>query len=163
MGLRLERAIYLCTLLNATLQRTESENPSVLEAILEVVDSSITFRSRYNLVATVPAVFDLVLLDDKNPRSVLFQLNQLAKHFRHLPQERESAPDSGQHLIQECAARLNRMDARELAAKPEAWPQTDLSETIRQTLRDLPKVSDAIAASYFAHSAISRTGREMAL
>ena len=162
MGLRLERAMYLCTLLDATLHRPESENPSVLEAILEVVDSSITFRSRYNLLATVPAVFDLVLLDDKNPRSVLFQLNQLAKHFRHLPQERESAPDSGKNLIQECATRLNRMDARELATKPEAWPDSNLSKTIRQTLRDLPKVSDAIAANYIAHSAISRTGRETA-
>ncbi len=159
MGLRLERAIYLGTLLDATLHRPESENPSVLEAILEVVDSSITFRSRYNLLATVPAVFDLVLLDDKNPRSVLFQLNQLAKHFRHLPQEREAAPDSGKNLIQECATRLNRTDARELAIQPEAWPDTVVSRTIRQTLHDLPRVSDAIAASYFAHSTISRTGR----
>lgn len=159
MGLRLERAVYLCTLLDATLQRPESENPSVLEAILEVVDSSITFRSRYNLLATVPAVFDLVLLDDKNPRSVLFQINQLAKHFRHLPQEREDSPGSGKQLLSECLARLERTDARELAAKPEAWPQTDLCRTIRQTLRDLPKISDTIAASYFAHSTISRTGR----
>jgi uncharacterized alpha-E superfamily protein len=131
----------------------------VLEAILEVVDSSITFRSRYNLLATVPAVFDLVLLDDKNPRSVLFQINQLAKHFRHLPQERENAPGSGKNVSAECLARLERMDARELAAKPEAWPKTEVCKTIRQTLRDLPKLSDAIAASYFAHSTISRTGR----
>jgi len=162
MGLRLERAVYLCTLLDATLQRPESENPSVLEAILEVVDNTITFRSRYNLLATVPAVFDLVLLDDKNPRSVLFQVNQLAKHFRHLPQERESPPDSGKNLINECAARLNRTDARELATKPEVWPASDLSKAIRQTLQDLPRLSDAIAANYFAHSAISRTGREAA-
>ncbi len=159
MGLRLERAVYLCTLLDATLQRPESENPSVLEAILEVVDSSITFRSRYNLLATVPAVFDLVLLDDKNPRSVLFQINQLAKHFHHLPQEREDSPGSGKNLLSECLARLERMDARELATKPEAWPKTELCKTIRQTLRDLPKISDTIAASYFAHSTISRTGR----
>lgn len=161
MGLRLERAVYLCTLLEATLQRPESENPSVLEAILEVVDSSITFKSRYNLLATVPAVFDLVLLDDKNPRSVLFQINQLAKHFRHLPQEREVATDTGKSVLAECLARLERMDARELANKPETWINSDLSKTIRQTLRDLPKISDAIAASYFAHSAISRTGREV--
>jgi uncharacterized circularly permuted ATP-grasp superfamily protein/uncharacterized alpha-E superfamily protein len=161
MGLRLERAVYLCTLLDATLRLPESENPSVLEAILEVVDNSITFRSRYNLLPHVPAVFDLVLLDDKNPRSVLFQINQLAKHFRHLPQEREGA-DSGNNILQECAARLNRTDARELASKPETWPDTEVSEAIRQTLRDLPRLSDAIAASYFAHSAISRTGREIA-
>src|ERR1700691_4879963 len=59
MGLRLERAVYLCTLLDATLRSPDAENPSLLETILEVVDSSITFRSRYNLLPTVPAVFDL--------------------------------------------------------------------------------------------------------
>jgi hypothetical protein len=42
MGLRIERAVYLCTLLDATLRSPEAENPSVLEAVLEVVDSSIT-------------------------------------------------------------------------------------------------------------------------
>jgi uncharacterized alpha-E superfamily protein len=162
MGLRLERAVYLGTLLDATLRSPESENPSVLEAILEVVDNTITFRSRYNLLPHVPAVFDLVLLDDKNPRSVLFQINQLAKHFRHLPQERENAPESGKNLLQGCAARLNRADARELATKPEGWPDSQVGQAIRETLRDLPKLSDAIAASYFAHSAISRTGRGIA-
>lgn len=160
MGLRLERAVYLCTLLEATLQRPEAENPSMLEAVLEVVDCSITFRSRYNLLATVPAVFDLVLLDDKNPRSVLFQINQLAKHFRHLPQEPGGSAETGKSVLDACLARLERMDARELANQPETWPASSLSRAIRQTLRDLPKISDAIAASYFAHSAISRTGRE---
>jgi len=29
---------------------------------------------------------------------------------------------------------------------------------IAETLRDLPRLSDAIAVSYFAHSEISRTG-----
>ena len=162
MGLRLERAVYLGTLLDATLRSPESENPSVLEAILEVVDNTITFRSRYNLLPHVAAVFDLVLLDDKNPRSVLFQINQLAKHFRHLPPERDNAPNSAKNILQECAARLNRTDARELAAKPDDWPNSEVSQAIQGTLRDLPRLSDTIAASYFAHSTISRTGREIA-
>jgi len=160
MGLRLERAVNLGTLLDATLNSPEADNPSVLEAVLEVADSSITYRSRYNLLTHVPAVFDLVLLDDKNPRSVLFQINQLAKHFRHLPQGRDGAVESGQTLLQETAARLNRIDARELVAKPQQWPDSDVNQVIRETLRDLPKLSNAIAASYFAHSTISRTGRE---
>jgi uncharacterized circularly permuted ATP-grasp superfamily protein/uncharacterized alpha-E superfamily protein len=161
MGLRLERAVYLGTLLDATLRSPDADNPSVLEAVLEVADSSITYRSRYSLLTHVPGVFDLILLDDKNPRSVLFQINQLAKHFGHLPQERETAADSGRQILQECMARLNRTDARELAHQREAWPGSQLSATIRETLRDLPKLSDAIAAGYFAHSTISRTGREV--
>ncbi|HTI97574.1 MAG TPA: circularly permuted type 2 ATP-grasp protein [Dongiaceae bacterium] len=159
MGLRLERAVYLCTLLNATLHSPEAENPSVLEAVLEVVDCSITFRSRYNLVATVPAVFDLVLLDDKNPRSVLFQIKQLAKHFEKLPEEREDAPGAGKQVVGQCLARLNQTDARELASPSVKWTETNLSATITATLQALPQISDAIAANYFAHAAISRTGR----
>ena len=159
MGLRIERALYLCTLLDATLHSPDAENPSLLEAILEVVDSSITFRSRYNLLPTVPAVFDLVLLDDKNPRSVLFQIKQLVKHFDKLPKERGDTASPGKTILANCLARLERSDARELASSSSNWRESALAATIRETLRALPQLSDAIAASYFAHSAISRTGR----
>jgi uncharacterized alpha-E superfamily protein len=160
MGMRLERAIYLCALLDATLRSPEADNPSVLEAVLEVADSSITYRSRYNLLTHGPGVFDLILLDDKNPRSVLFQINQLSKHFEHLPREREAGQSGfGKILLRDCAARLSRADARQLAGPRESWATTTVSKVIEQTLADLPKLSDAIAASYFAHSAISRTGR----
>ena len=159
MGLRLERAVYLCTLLDATLRSPEAENPSLLEAILEVVDSSITFRSRYNLLPTVPAVFDLVLLDDKNPRSVLFQIKQLVKHFEKLPKERRDTISPGKTVLDNCLARLERADARELASASSDWRESALAKIIQETLKALPQLSDAIAASYFAHSAISRTGR----
>jgi uncharacterized circularly permuted ATP-grasp superfamily protein/uncharacterized alpha-E superfamily protein len=159
MGLRIERAVYLGTLLDATLLSPEAENPSVLEAVLEIADSSITFRSRYNLLPHIPAVYDLVLLDDKNPRSVLFQVTQLAKHFEHLPRERETAPGSGRSILRQCLQLLSSLDVRELARPRERWPQSELGQAIKSTLDDLPKLSDAIAASYFAHSTTSRTGQ----
>jgi len=159
MGLRLERAVYICTMLDCTLRSPDAENPSLLEAVLEVADSSITFRSRYTLLATVPAVFDLLLLDDKNPRSVLFQIYQLHQHFEMLPKEREDAPGSGKSIVAKCLARLNHTDARELASPPEIWADSNVATVLREILQTLPKLSDAIAASYFAHSAISRAGR----
>jgi uncharacterized circularly permuted ATP-grasp superfamily protein/uncharacterized alpha-E superfamily protein len=163
MGLRIERAVYLGTLLDATLRSPDAENPSVLEAVLEVADSSITYRSRYSLLPQIAPVFDLILLDDKNPRSVLFQVNQLKKHFERLPSERDAAqPGSGRAILHDCAARLERGDTRELAGLKLNWQESKAGRLIQQTLRDLPKVSDAIAASYFAHSAISRTGRDNA-
>ena len=66
------------------LRSPDAENPSVLEAVLEVADSSITYRSRYNLLPHVPAVFDLVLLDDKNPRSVLFQIDATRRNISNI-------------------------------------------------------------------------------
>jgi len=160
MGLRLERAIYLCTLLDATLLSDEAEDQSVLEAVLEVADSSITYRSRYSLLALVPPVFDLILLDDKNPRSVLFQLRQFLKHIEKLPGQREGTAGAGRTLLLACTALLERADARELAQPPEKWPRSQVASAIRATLHALPEISNTLAAIYFAHSTISRTGRE---
>jgi uncharacterized circularly permuted ATP-grasp superfamily protein/uncharacterized alpha-E superfamily protein len=161
IGLRIERAIYLCILLESVLESADAENPSVLEALLEVADSSITYRSRYNLLPHLSAVFDLVLLDDKNPRSVLFQIDQLVKHFEHLPSGREIAA-SGQRILVACQDRLKFADARELAGFKDGFRTSKVGGVIQQTLRDLPKLSEAIAAAYFAHSTISRTGRHNA-
>jgi uncharacterized circularly permuted ATP-grasp superfamily protein/uncharacterized alpha-E superfamily protein len=161
MGLRIERAIYLGVMLDSTLRSNDPENPSVLETILEVADSSITYRSRYSLVPQLAPVFDLILLDDKNPRSVLFQIQQLVQHFERLPAERDgSKPGSGRAILKDCAARLERGDARELATVQRDYHESKVGRLIQQMLRDLPKLSDAIAASYFAHATISRTGRE---
>jgi uncharacterized circularly permuted ATP-grasp superfamily protein/uncharacterized alpha-E superfamily protein len=157
MGLRIERAIYLSMLLNSTLEVPDADNHSLLEAVLEVADSSITYRSRYNLLPQLAAVADLILLDDKNPRAVLFQIHQLVQHFERLPQERNSA---GREILNNCLGRLERGDTRELAGLRDSLPASKTGRLIQQTLRDLPRLSDAIAASYFAHSEISRTGRE---
>ena len=37
-----------------------------------------------------------------------------------------------------------------------AWHATATGETLRKIRADLPRLSDALSASYFAHSAISR-------
>jgi uncharacterized alpha-E superfamily protein len=156
----MERANYLCTFLEAALASPEADNPSVLEAVLEVCDCTITYRSRYNLLPHLAAVFDLTLLDDTNPRSILFQLQQLVKHFDRLPGERESAlPSPSQRILIECLARLRLLDPRELCRPHGAWSDGETARVLRETRRDLPRLSDAIAVSYFAHSAISSTGR----
>jgi len=38
------------------------------------------------------------------------------------------------------------------------WHHTSVGAIVTRILRDLPKLSDAIAVSYFEHSSISRTG-----
>jgi uncharacterized alpha-E superfamily protein len=159
IGLRLERAVYLCTLLDCALRSPEGNNPSVLEAVLEVADSSLTYRSRYTLLPNIAAVYDLLLLDDTNPRSLLFQFNQLVKHFERLPRERESAlPSAGHRVLLDCLARLRLLDPRPLANRKANWHRTEAGAVMDRILRQLPRLSDAIAVSYFAHSAISRAG-----
>jgi len=158
LGQRIERAYYLCRFLDCALHSPEADNPSVLEAVLEVADSTLTYRSRYNLLPDLAAVYDLVLLDDTNPRSLLFQLNQMEKHFQRLPREFDQAlPSPAHRILIEALARTRLLDPRDLSRVSENWSKTEPGEAIRQILRDLPRLSDAIAVSYFAHSAIARS------
>ena len=46
----------------------------MLEALLEVADSVMTYRSRYCSRFQLAPVLDLLLTDETNPRSVAFQL-----------------------------------------------------------------------------------------
>ncbi len=159
MGVRIERCMYLASFLDHTLRSPEADNPSLLEAVLEVADCALTYRSRYNLLPNIAAVYDLVLLDDTNPRSLLFQLNQLVKHFERLPREKESAlPSPAYRHLLSCLTRLRLSDPRSLLGLEQNWHKTEAGEAIQEVMRDLPKLSDAIAVSYFAHSAISRAG-----
>lgn len=105
----------------------------------------------------ITAVFDLILLDDTNPRSLLFQLLQLVKHFERLPREKQSAlPSPGHRLLIECVTRVRLLDPRELTGLSGGWHAGQTGTVLRDLLRDLPLLSDAIAASYFTHSSISR-------
>ena len=158
MGQRIERSLYLCALLDCTLRSPQADDPSVLEAVLEYADSTITYRSRYTLVPNIAAVYDLVLLDSMNPRSLLFQLLQLEKHFDRLPKETQGAlPSAGQRILIGTVARVRLLDPRELFHSEGPWHEGETGRVIREVQSSLPRLSEAIAANYFAHSAISRT------
>jgi uncharacterized alpha-E superfamily protein len=159
MGQRIERSIHLCVFLENALAGSYADNPSVLEAVLEVADSSITYRGRYNLLPNIATVYDLVLLDDTNPRSLLFQLNQLVKHFERLPGERENALLSpGQRILLECLTTLRLLDPRSLNKHDGSPLESETGAVVKQIVTAMPLLSDAIAAAYFAHSTISQAG-----
>ena len=63
-------------------------------------------------------MFDLVLLDDKNPRSVLFQITAARSNILNTCRASVKAPPgSGKSIVTKCLARLNQTDVRELAGR----------------------------------------------
>jgi uncharacterized circularly permuted ATP-grasp superfamily protein/uncharacterized alpha-E superfamily protein len=160
MGVRLERSIYLASFLYSALRSPEADNPSVLETVLEVADNTITYRSRYNLLPSIAAVYDLLLLDDANPRSLVFQLSSILRHLEQLPRARESAlPSPADRILISCQSRLRLLDPRSLSQLTGDWHQGEVGSLLREILLELPRLSDAIAVSYFAHSEISHSAR----
>jgi uncharacterized circularly permuted ATP-grasp superfamily protein/uncharacterized alpha-E superfamily protein len=74
IGRRIERLQFICSLLLQALQGAEDAD---LGWVLELADSSITYRSRYMARPEWLPVLDLLIRDVHNPRSVYFQLKGL--------------------------------------------------------------------------------------
>ncbi|MEI6871401.1 MAG: circularly permuted type 2 ATP-grasp protein [Verrucomicrobiota bacterium] len=158
MGTRVERALSLCTHLRETLLSPEADNPSLLESVLELSDSTITYRSRYNLLPNLMAVYDLVLLDDTNPRSLLFQLLQLEKHLERLPQKGPVAlPSPQDRWLTKMLTAVKLLDPHELGVSGTVLAESETAKLLDFVLSALPKLSEVLSVTYFEHSNISRT------
>ena len=74
LGRHLERAIYVTATTSEVAQSDMPDDPALLEWLLDLSDSIITYRARYMGHAEWIAVADLLLFDRSNPRSAAFQL-----------------------------------------------------------------------------------------
>ena len=74
LGRRIERLRAVCGALSTAVREGRSAG---LDWLLEFCDSTITYRSRYMGQPEWLPVLDLLIRDDTNPRSVLFQLKGL--------------------------------------------------------------------------------------
>ena len=81
LGRRLERLQFQSTVLQRALGMNANGN---LDWLLELSDSIITYRTRYRTQSEWLPVLDLLLLDESNPRSVLFQVNGILKGLKKL-------------------------------------------------------------------------------
>ena len=85
LGRRLERAICITRQLRVIASPLTQDNWTYLEYLLEVADSSVTYRTRYYTTLQPLAVMDVLMLDETNPRSLDFQLSHLVDLYGKLP------------------------------------------------------------------------------
>jgi uncharacterized circularly permuted ATP-grasp superfamily protein/uncharacterized alpha-E superfamily protein len=159
VGRRLERSIQLVDLFRSIIVPLSPLTWPTLEMLLEVADSSMTYRSRYFTVLQAAPVLDLLMCDEANPRSLAFQLRDLFAHCRSLS-ERPSGggwPVLKQKRLEEAAANLFRADVRMLCQPGEGNIREPLDQLLAGTATALPAFSDAIANVYFSHASMERT------
>ena len=89
MGRRVERAINQTKVISIALPLICSNPVHTLEALLEISDSTMTYRSRYRSAFQLAPVLDLLLADENNPKSLAFQFSRIAAHVEHLPRQSE--------------------------------------------------------------------------
>jgi uncharacterized alpha-E superfamily protein len=137
LGRRTERAIG--TLRFAQTFGEQGAPQGSLDALLQVADSRITYRTRYVMMEARGPVLDLVLLDPDNPRSVAFQVERMAAHLKVLPgRDMDAPPPRWERLVARMQAELAAATAESFDA---AW---------FQSMEDLlMELSDEISAHYF--------------
>ena len=81
LGRRLERLQFQSLVLQRAL---EMSSKSQLDWLLELSDSAVTYRARYRAQPEWLPVLDLLLLDESNPRSIMFQLDGIIQSLNKI-------------------------------------------------------------------------------
>ncbi len=152
LGRRMERAINLTCQLREITRPLNPDHWSFLERVLEVGDSSMTYRARYYTTLQPLPVLDVLIADDSNPRSLVFQLTHIVDLYAKLPR----------HAQEDLAAMQKAIsDLRGISLQAIQFPRAGSPSppALRQlhrflgTLDDLlPAWSNALSTRYFSHA-----------
>ena len=157
LGRRLERAAHTTGLLRSTLVEVDEQEGSVLEALLEIGDSSITYRSRYLTTLQCAPVLDLLLTDDTNPRAVVYQLARLADHVERLPRDRAMPSLSpAQRRVMAMLTRLRLAEIDMLCQIGRNGRRGQLETALAELQADFSGLSDTITHHYLSHAELTR-------
>lgn len=114
IGRRVENLLYQVQLIESLVVPVLPRLGAILEALLEIMDSAITYRYRYLMNLEIEPVLDLLLLDPTNPRSMLYQFVQLDEHLDALtPLDIDGLSEQRANL-QECQNFMQLLDMRDL-------------------------------------------------
>ena len=157
MGRRLERALQTLGLLRKTLETVHAPEGPLLEALLEVADSAMTYRRRYMSGVQAAPVLDLLIADEQNPRSVAYQLVTVSASLDALPQiEPVGGPSAEQRLMAIALERLRGADLDRLAYVEPAGKRLALGEFLAALETELPFVSEIMTQHYLTHLRAAR-------
>jgi uncharacterized circularly permuted ATP-grasp superfamily protein/uncharacterized alpha-E superfamily protein len=153
LGRRIERALLLIALLRAVLTSRETAEVEVLllESVLAVAESLTLYRRRFRNRPQFEATLDLLLLDETNSRSLIYQLNAARQHLAVLPGQGGRPYKKEMRLILEAVNLLNMADAEELM-ESDGGTRPRLDTLLAGLGHSLSETSIALSATYFTHA-----------
>lgn len=157
LGRRIERSMHTIMLVRNLLLPLEDREAPVLDAVLEVADSSITYRVRYLNNLQLAAVLDLLITDETNPRSLASQLVMLCDHVDNLPRDPNLALIGEEQRIGLSALTSVRMlSAEKLARMRTPDERLNFDKMLGKIASQLPRLSDVISSKYLIHAGLTR-------
>jgi uncharacterized circularly permuted ATP-grasp superfamily protein/uncharacterized alpha-E superfamily protein len=151
-GRRLERASHVVRLLRAACSG-KVKTASVLEPVLEISDSLMTYRRRYLASVQLPSVLELLLLDEGNPRSLAFQLRALRQHAASLPRDAKGARQTAEQ--EHIGALVNLLGKVQRTGPGVASAGEALDSLLADFVVELGVLSNHLTHHYFTHTVAS--------
>lgn len=158
LGRRIDRAQNLLRLIELLLVPYRKSSRQLLESLLEICDSSMTYRYRYLMSYEIGPVLDLLVVDPSNPRGLAFQFVQILQHLDALPTSDKAEVARHRKKINECRGNLRLFDSDALGEDVVADENGKLDRAIlRSRLRDfstqLHDLGDYISRRFLTHTA----------
>jgi uncharacterized circularly permuted ATP-grasp superfamily protein/uncharacterized alpha-E superfamily protein len=149
VGRRLERLQFLAELLAQRLESGETLVQSELEWLLDIGDSTITYRTRYLAAPRLGPTIDLLVFDQTNPRALAFQWHAIEHSLVGVAASLGGSPDD---TLDEAVALVEEMQlsaiegdsARALRARQ------DLSAQLRDLGLAAGRLSDRLSLKHFS-------------
>lgn len=148
LGRRIERAHTVATEVAFALDQPPARIDVGLRLVLELCDSSITYRNRYLNVLQPAPVLDLVLADQGNPRGLAFQLAQTHALLDELSGEsvvREMLAGAAAGLLVEVETLVEGV----LAAEDQAVAASEMPARLLGVAKGVTALTERITRRYF--------------
>ncbi len=153
LGRRIERALAMIGLLRGTLATASTGEHALLEALLEIADSSMTYRNRYTTNLQLAPLLDLLVTDETNPRAVAYQLAALANHVERLPRGvGDPLLSDEQRLVLSVVSGVRLADVHALAEPDERGERRTLDALLEDSAAKLYDLASAISHKYLVHA-----------
>jgi uncharacterized alpha-E superfamily protein len=146
IGRLLDRLIGVGVRFEAFLAGGALRSVAGIELLLELFDSAITFRARYQRHEDLLAIADLLVLDDSNPRAYAGVLRRLRTELRKLP----GGEDAAAPLLALLPAQGAGLSPQDLRGLDDAAIAARLLELSRELVAAAMRLADAIGERYFA-------------
>ncbi len=149
-GRHIERVWALATFLRIVAARGTLARPEGFDLLLQLFDSTLTYRSLYPGRFEVPALLDLLVVDTTNPRGLYGVYARLCKKLDEIAQ----AAGSTRHLpfteLMPAADTLPPLEA--LCATDETGAYVELCGVCDRLAAYVAAASNEISARYFSHA-----------
>jgi uncharacterized alpha-E superfamily protein len=145
VGRRLERLQFLSELLKSRLEPGTMLPQSELEWLLDIGDSTITYRTRYLSSPRLGEAMDLLVFDQSNPRALAFQWRAIEQHLVSIAASLGGPPDETLH------GPVAAIEAMQLAAlEGNGRARTALALQLHELALAAGHLSDRLSLKHFS-------------